>query len=509
MKLKNLLACTLLGTTICIQAKDKRPNVIIIYADDLGYGDIGCYGSDLAKTPNIDKLATQGTRFVNAHSAAATSTPSRFSLLTGEYAFRQEGTDVANGDAAMIIHDDCYTMADMFKSAGYATAAIGKWHLGLGHESGKQDWNKPLEGTPADLGFDYTYIMAATADRVPCVFIENGMVANHDPSHPITVNYYEKPEGATDYKANPELAYKQKSSHGHDMSVINGIGRIGYMKGGGKALWRDEDIADSIVAHATRFITDNRDNPFFIYLATNDIHVPRMPHERFRGQSPMGLRGEAIMQLDWTVGKIMETISKEDLVNETIVIISSDNGPIIDDGYQDHAEEMLGSHRPWGEMRGTKYSIFEAGTRIPLIISWPSVVNKDCTSEALVSQVDLFKSLASIIGCQMPQGAAPDSFDESKALFGNDNKGREWIVEQGYALALRTRQWKYIAPSNYPSRIQWGADVETGCDTAPQLYDIRDEHRNVADEHPEVVKEMDRMLKSIINSCGQQCKGDQ
>ena len=224
----------------------QKPNVIVILADDLGYGDLKCYGAKNVETPHVDKLASEGIRFTNAHTVAATSTPSRYSLLTGEYAWRRPDTDIAAGDVKMIIRPEQYTMADMFKSAGYATAAIGKWHLGLGDKTGGQDWNAPLPAALGDLGFDYHYIMAATADRVPCVFIENGKVANYDPSDPIEVSYTKNFPGEPTGKDNPELLYNLHPSNGHDMSIVNGISRIGFMKGGGKALWKDENIADSI-----------------------------------------------------------------------------------------------------------------------------------------------------------------------------------------------------------------------------------------------------------------------
>lgn len=498
MRTTNLLSAALLAAWGGAAVAGTRPNVVVIYADDLGYGDLSCYGAHRVATPNVDNLARQGTRFVNAHAAAATSTPSRFSLLTGIYAFRQDGTGVANGDAAMIIPPECYTLADMFRDAGYATAAIGKWHLGLGSETGRQDWNKPLDETPADIGFDYSYIMAATADRVPCVFIEDGMVAHHDARHPIEVSYTRPFEGVETYRDDPSLAYKQQSSHGHDMAVVNGIGRIGYMKGGGSALWCDEDIADSIAAHAVRFIEKQKGRPFFLYLATNDIHVPRQPHERFRGKSPMGLRGEAILQFDWTVGRVLEALGLTGQLGNTLVIVSSDNGPVVDDGYRDKAGELLGDHRPWGGMRGGKYSAFEAGTRVPLIVSWPGAVAAGEVSEALVSQVDLFRSLAAIIGGTVPDGAARDSRDHSSALLGIDPEGREWVVEQGYALAVRTGEWKYVAPSDYPAVVPWGADVETGCDTVPQLFRIGNEHDNVAGRCPDVARRLQALLDAVV-----------
>ena len=298
----------------------EQPNVIIILADDLGYGDLECYGAKNVQTPNVNRLAGEGIRFTNAHTIAATSTPSRYSLLTGEYAWRRPDTDVAAGNAGMIIRPEQYTMADMFKNAGYTTCAIGKWHLGLGDKTGQQDWNAPLPAALGDLGFDYHYIMAATADRVPCVFIENGKVANYDPSAPIEVSYKQNFPGEPTGADHSELLYNQKPSHGHDMSIVNGISRIGFMKGGGKALWKDENIADSITTHAIDFIKQHKDEPFFMYFATNDVHVPRFPHDRFRGKNPMGVRGDAIVQFDWSVGQIMETLDKLGLAENTLII---------------------------------------------------------------------------------------------------------------------------------------------------------------------------------------------
>lgn len=478
----------------------KRPNVIIILADDLGYGDLGCYGAKNVETPNVDRLAQQGIRFTDTHAVAATSTPSRYSLLTGEYAWRRPGTDVAAGNAGMIIRPEQYTMADMFRSQGYRTCAIGKWHLGLGDKSGTQDWNAPLPASLADIGFDYHYIMAATADRVPCVFIENGSVANWDASAPIEVSYRRNFPGEPTGKDNPELCYNMKSSHGHDMSIVNGIGRIGYMKGGGKALWKDENIADSITSHAINFIKANKDNPFFMYFATNDVHVPRFPNQRFRGKSGMGLRGDAIVQFDWSVGQIMATLEKLGIADNTLILLTSDNGPVVDDGYQDRAEELLNGHKPAGPWRGNKYSAFEGGTCVPAIVCWPGKVKGGQTSDALVSQIDFFRSFMSLVDARLPQGSAPDSEDHMKALLGEDNVGRDYVLElaSNHVLSARTKKWKYIEPNDGPKMITWGPKVETGNCSTPQLYDISSslwEDENVADKNPQVVFDMQNILR--------------
>ena len=481
----------------------QKPNVIVILADDLGYGDLKCYGAKNIETPHVDKLASEGIRFTNAHTVAATSTPSRYSLLTGEYAWRRPDTDIAAGDVKMIIRPEQYTMADMFKSAGYATAAIGKWHLGLGDKTGGQDWNAPLPAASGDLGFDYHYIMAATADRVPCVFIENGKVANYDPSDPIEVSYTKNFPGEPTGKDNPELLYNLHPSNGHDMSIVNGISRIGFMKGGGKALWKDENIADSITVHAIDFIKQHKDEPFFMYFATNDVHVPRFPHDRFRGKNPMGLRGDAIAQFDWTVGQLMETLDQLGLTENTLIILSSDNGPVVDDGYKDKAEELLNGHTPSGPWRGNKYSAFEGGTAVPVIVRWPQKIKKTGDSDVLMSQIDWLASLGALINARLPKGSAPDSYDRLGNLIGTDKTDRPWIVEQSmnHTLSVRTKDWKYIEPNDDPTTFMKAEKIETGNRNVPQLYEMEkvSEQENVAEKYPEKVFELQTILRQVRN----------
>ena len=481
----------------------QKPNVIVILADDLGYGDLKCYGAKNVETPHVDKLASEGIRFTNAHTVAATSTPSRYSLLTGEYAWRRPDTDIAAGDVKMIIRPEQYTMADMFKSAGYATAAIGKWHLGLGDNTGGQDWNAPLPAALGDLGFDYHYIMAATADRVPCVFIENGKVANYDPSDPIEVSYTKNFPGEPTGKDNPELLYNLHPSNGHDMSIVNGISRIGFMKGGGKALWKDENIADSITVHAINFIKQHKDEPFFMYFATNDVHVPRFPHDRFRGKNPMGLRGDAIAQFDWTVGQLMETLDQLGLTENTLIILSSDNGPVVDDGYKDKAEELLNGHTPSGPWRGNKYSAFEGGTAVPVIVRWPQKIKKAGDSDVLMSQIDWLASLGALINARLPKGSAPDSYDRLGNLIGTDKTDRPWIVEQSmnHTLSVRTKDWKYIEPNDDPTTFMKAEKIETGNLNVPQLYEMEkvSEQENVAEKYPEKVFELQTILRQVRN----------
>jgi len=501
MRKKILLLTTLSATATIPFYAQNRPNVILLVADDVGYGDLSCYGAKRVSTPRVDNIARQGVRFTDCHAAASISTPSRYSLLTGEYCFRRRDSGIAPGDAAMIIRPEQYTIADLFKTAGYNTAAIGKWHLGLGSKAGQQTWNTKLDVGVNDLGFDYSYIMAATADRVPCVFIEDGRIANYDPTAPIEVSYAHNFEGEPTGARNPELLTKLKHSHGHDNSIVNGIGRIGYMRGGGKALWRDEDIADSIMYHAIRYIEQHKDEPFFMYIGTNDVHVPRYPHERFRGKSPMGLRGEAILQFDYSVGLLADALEQLGLSDNTLLIITSDNGPVLDDGYQDQAVALAGDHHPSGILRGGKYGVLEAGTAVPCIVRWPAHVEGGKTNPALMSHIDLLASLGNLIGVEIPSAKAIDSHNHMSTWLGRDSLSREYVLcmAQNRSLTLRKDQWKYIEPSN-GSAIIYGPNMESGFSTKPQLYNLKNdihEDHNLYDSESEKAHELESILTQI------------
>lgn len=486
--IRNIGVLALGSITLSCTGQADKPNVIIIYADDIGYGDLSCYGAGTIHTPHVDAVASAGLRFTNAHATAATSTPSRYSLLTGEYAWRKPNTGIARGDAPMIIKEGTYTIASMFREAGYQTGVVGKWHLGLGKKGG-QDWNGYMNPGPKDIGFDYSFIMAATGDRTPCVYMENHRVVNLDPNDPIAVSYTKPFEGEPLGSTHPELLTVYKPSHGHDQAIVNGISRIGYMKGGKAALWKDEEIADRITEKAVEFIQSNKSNSFFLYLGTNDIHVPRVPHPRFAGKSGMGPRGDAILEFDWTVSEIMKTLKDNKLLNNTIVIISSDNGPVIDDGYQDQAVELLGDHKAGGIYRGGKYSAFEAGTRVPFIVHYPGKVKKG-TSDALVSQVDMFSTFATLLGIQLPENAAADSFDQLDAWMGKDRIGREYAIEQSLTktLSIVSGKWKYIEPGNGQAYNK-NTDTELGNSSQPQLFDLSTdpgETVNLAEQHTEL-----------------------
>lgn len=493
-----LPAVTLSGCGTRPQAEAPRPNVVFIYADDLGIGDLSCYGATKVATPNIDRLAAAGQRFTNAYATSSTSTPSRFGLLTGMYPWRQANTGIAPGNSELIIDTACYTLADALHGAGYATGVVGKWHLGLG-PAGGTDFNAEIRPDARDIGFDYEFVIPATVDRVPCVYVENGRVAGLDPNDPIEVSYRHKVGDWPTGSENPELV-KLRPSQGHNNTIVNGIPRIGWMTGGRSALWNDEAIADTIASKAVRFIAEHRDEPFFLYMGTNDVHVPRVPHPRFAGRSGLGARGDVILQLDWTVGEVLRALDSLGLADNTLFIFTSDNGPVIDDGYADRARELLNGHTPMGIYRGGKYSLYEAGTRIPFIVRWPARIEPG-EQPAHFSQIDVYRSLAALAGAELPAEAAPDSRDRLPELLGERQEDRDCIVQQNLdnTLALVCGRWKYLEPCDGRTLETW-TGTELGHAPEPQLYDLTDdpqERNNVAAEHPDIVAALAARLEAV------------
>ena len=475
---------------------EKPKAIVLFYADDLGYGDTSVYGQRKVPTPNLERLAREGVRFCDAHSATPICTPSRYSLLTGRYAFRRPGTRILDGDAKLILPveggaERDVTLPVLMKRAGYRTAAIGKWHLGLGEGEAPVDWNGEIKPSPREVGFDKSFVMAATADRVPCVFIEDGRVAGLDPADPIEIAYdgveRKWPDEITAH-THPELlkAWGRPSDRQHDKTIIDGISRIGHMRGGKSALWRDQELADRMAAEAEKFIRDSKGRPIFLYFATNDIHVPRDPAPRFRGRSGLGIRGDATVQMDDALGRIRRALA-ENGYEDTLFVFTSDNGPRVSDGYEDGAREAWADDNPAAPFSGGKYTVREGGTRVPMIVAWPGHVKGGTVSHALVSQTDFARSLAKIAGVEVPEGACPDSQELAYVILGAEARGRESLVEQpawgpwGY----RKGSWKLI-----DSR-------------PPQLYFLDDdpaERNNLAAGNPGKLAELREELHRLIDA---------
>lgn len=497
-KIFSIFFAVVISTQVIAQ---QKPNVVFIYSDDLGYGDLSCYGATKIKTPNLDKLAKQGIRFTKAYATSATCTPSRYALMTGQYPWRKSGTGILPGDAALIIPTDKTTLPSLFQQSGYTTGLVGKWHLGLGNAVQK-NWNGSITPGPNEVGFDYSFIFPATADRVPSVFVENHHVVALDTLDPIQVDYKNKVGNDPTGLEHPELLKMQSSpGQGHNNTIVNGIGRIGYMSGGHKARWTDEEMPLTFLLKAKEFITQNKAKPFFLFYSLTEPHVPRMPSTMFKGKSGLGYRGDAILQLDWSVGQIMQQLKLLGIADNTIFIFSSDNGPVLDDGYQDEAVTKLNGHTPWGVLRGGKYSSYEAGTRIPLIISWPHKI-KPAVSDAMVCQIDLLASFAHLFQKKLPYNVGTDSENLLNALLGKSTIGRKVLVEQGLeSIAILNGDWKYIEPNN-GKKMNTLTNTELGNSPLPQLYNLKNdigEKNNLAEKHPEKVKELAALLLSIKN----------
>ena len=472
----------------------KRPNVIVILCDDLGYGDVSAYGSKTISTPNVDSLAHGGVCFNNAYATSATSTPSRYALMTGMYPWKNERAKILNGDAPLLIDPDGYTLPKMMKNAGYVTGAIGKWHLGMGN--GDVNWNETIIPGAKEVGFDYSCVIAATVDRVPTVYIENGNVVGREANDPIYVDYNNKFDDEPNALDNPELVRMQWSC-GHNQAVINGIPRIGYMKGGKNARWIDEDMADYFVGKVKTFLNDNKDKPFFLYYGLHKPHVPRTPHQRFVGATTMGPRGDVIAELDWCVGELMAELRKLDLLDNTIIVFTSDNGPVLDDGYVDYAVERLGNHQVTGGLRGGKYSLYDGGTHIPFFVYWKGHI-EPTTSNALVCQMDLLNSFAALVGQPVRQDL--DSKEMLDVFLGKSENGRdELVLEAAGRLCFRKGNWALIPPYNGPEF----RETELGNLKDFGLFDLsadRGQTTNVADQNPEKLEEMKLSMHEAVQN---------
>ncbi len=475
-------------------------------ADDLGYGDLSCYGATAVKTPDIDRLAAGGMRFTSGYCSASTCTPSRYSLLTGSYAFRHPGTGIAPPNSPLIVPHETFTLPDLMKQAGYQTAVIGKWHLGLGGAGGP-DWNGELTPGPQELGFDYHLLLPTTNDRVPQVYVENRRVLNLDPKDPLWVGAKKPvPDHPTGITHRETL--KMDWSEGHNGTIHNGISRIGFYTGGHSARFRDEDLADKWVEKSVQWIESVRSKPFFLFFASHDLHVPRIPHERFQGVTSLGFRGDSIVQLDWCVGELMKTVERLGLAENTLFVFCSDNGPVMDDGYKDQALEKRGDHRAAGPWRGGKYSIHEGGTRTPFITHWKGRIPSG-VSEETVCTIDLATSFAALAGLTLAPDAFPDSFEVMDALLGKPGaKGRDHLIQQDNGqtgnYGFRAGNWKL---QRHDSRRTRNRTVEQPLADTPappfQLFDLTKdpgETTDVSADHPDVAERLKNQLAQLISA---------
>ena len=490
--------------------RGDRPNVVIIVADDLGYGDLGCYGATPIKTPNVDRLAAAGVRFTAGYAPSSTCTPTRYSLMTGEYAWRQseKRTAILDGDAPLCIEPGRLTLPQSMKNAGYRTGAIGKWHLGLGDGRVAVNFNGEIRPGPLEIGFDYCHIIPATVDRVPSVWIENDRVVDLDRADPIAVSYQKdfgvEPNGVD----RPDLL-KVGADRQHSGTIVNGISRIGYMKGGKSARFKDEELPGTVARKSIEFLEANRARPFFLYVGLFEPHVPRVAVAPFAGSSEIGVRGDVIQQMDWVTGEILGALARLELADNTLVIFTSDNGPVLFDGYTDRSREDTKDHHPAGGLRGWKYLVYEGGCRVPLIARWPARIRPRVTDQ-MFGLVDLYATLAKIGGGIFSPDSAPDSLDLSPVLLGDtDSQLRDQTVLHGIAntLSLRSGDWKYVpATADGPaSGMGSGANPSDARFAEshiaePQLFNLRTdpaETKNVIGDFPEKAAELRRLFTRI------------
>lgn len=491
-------------------APTTKPNIVLIVADDLGYGDLGCYGATAIPTPKIDRLAAQGRRLTHAYGPAATCTPSRYAMMTGEYAWRlpERKTAILDGDAPLNITPGRPTLASVLGGAGYATGLVGKWHLGLGDDAHPVDFNSEIKPGPLEVGFDSAFFIPATVDRVPTVFIDGHRVAGLNPADPIRVSYRTRVNPEPTGSERPDLL-KVGAEPIHSNVIVNGIGRIGSMAGGVKARWIDEDIADTLVHRAARFIDKHKSRPFFLLLGLHDPHAPRAPHPRFVGATKLGPRGDVIAEIDWSVGEVLQALETAGVTDRTLVIVTSDNGPVLYDGYHDRAEELNGAHRPAGGLRGWKYLPYEGGIRVPFIASWPGKIPAG-VDDRMFGLNDLLATCATLAGVRLPAGAGRDSLDQSRLFLGQTAAPiRTEIVGQGISntLTLRSGNWKFIpaSPQQQVSGMGPGADPNDRRWTASivredALYNLAadpSESENLAASHPDRVAALRLRLEAI------------
>ena len=503
-----LLFLLLVTVSLC-HAAETPPNVVLIFADDLGYGDVGCYGATKVQTPNIDTLAAEGRRFTDAHSVSAVCTPSRYALLTGEYPVRGNGGKGVWGPAPitspLLVDTQKTTIADVFKNRGYDTAVLGKWHLGFGKE--KNEWKQPLRPGPQDLGFDYYFGMPVVNSAPPYVFVENDRVVGADPDDPL-VYLGRNAKGATPITPiPPEAAQRSRNAFGGAKEAHK--------------LFNDYQVGTTLAKKSVEWIKERKDKPFFLYLATTNIHHPFTPAKRFQGTSQCGLYGDFIHELDWIVGEILSCLEDNGLSENTLVIFTSDNGGMFNFGGQ---TAFKAGHRQNGDLLGFKFGVWEGGHRVPMIVRWPGKVKAGTTSNQLIGNVDMLATFAAVTEQKLDKTQQADSVNMLPAMMGEPEKPlRDHLVlapHKGTHLSIRKGKWMYIPargsggftgrkPSDHtfagPAAASFvgsvNSDIENGRikkDAPPaQLYDLEadvNQTKNVLNEYPEVVKELRSLL---------------
>lgn len=504
LRIMVFLLLTWAGLPLQAQEKGALPNVIIINADDLGYGDTGTYGATMVRTPNIDKLALKGKKFTDFHSVSAVCSPSRFALLTGEHPDRHDFSQPIFLRTPLVVDTAQTTIADVLKEAGYATGIVGKWHLGFQDEK-PIDWNAALKPGPLELGFDYYFGVPILNSHAPFVYVENHNVVGYTPDDP----FVSDTESETRW-------FPEK----FDLKVIGGARAAHF-------LYDDRTVGTTLKDKAVEFIKDKKDEPFFLYFATTNIHHPFTPAPRFIGTSEAGRYGDFIHELDWIVGEIVKTLEEEGLTENTLLIFTSDNGGMLNQGGQD---AYAAGHHQNGELLGFKFDSWEGGHRVPFIVKWPGKVPANTLSDALLSNLDLLATMAALTKRTLGKGEGIDSYNMLPALVGDPQEPiREELLISSSQLTnvgYRKGDWMYINTQGgggfadkevgahslggagaFPFTGQKNSDIANGeyKASAPpaQLYNLKQDPRqaeNVYNEYPEVVVDMESSMEAIRTS---------
>jgi len=488
-----------------IQSKSlaqESPNVVLINVDDLGYGDVGAYGATMVKTPNMDRLAEEGIRFTDFHSASAVCSPSRYALITGTYPARVGLYGAMFLREPLVVDTTQITIAKVMQQAGYATAAIGKWHLGFGEER-PVDWNKPLNPGPLELGFDYYFGVPVLNSHPPFVYVENHTVVGFNPEDPFVYGEQSETRWFPEKFGLNEIGGAREAHFNFD----------------------DRKVGTILINKAIDYIREPREKPFFLYLATTNIHHPFTPAPRFIGTSEAGRYGDFIHELDWMVGELLRTLDDEHLADNTLVILTSDNGGMLNQGGQ---AAYAAGHRMNGKLLGFKFDAWEGGHRVPFIARWPGKVPAGEVSDALACNVDLLATMASLVGQDELAKQAQDSYNILPAIVGQtDEPIRNHLIIAANSkkhLSVRKGKWMYIpaqagggfeakqvgdhafgGPAAFPFTGQVNSDIQNGeirNDAPPaQLYNLSSDlfqAENLYDEHPQIVSELEELLLKVF-----------
>lgn len=475
-----------------------KPNIVFILADDLGYGDLSSYGAIKVRTPNIDRLATEGQKFTDAHSPHSVCTPSRYSLITGRYSWRTwaKTANVWSTDP-MLIDDGQYTLPKLLSYAGYRTALVGKWHLGYGR-SGASGWdgvkgvdyNGKIAPGPLEAGFDY-YFGIPHVGQEPHIFIENHHVVGLRPDSPL------------------ELVLDDRWLHQASYLDRHMYPPRHHFEGGDGAKYKQQDVAfkltDKAVGWLTQRTKEDGNDPFFLYFAHRNVHGPYAPHERFVGKSEIGVYGDFLLELDWSVGRILDTLDELGLTDDTLVFFSSDNGGV-QMGHKPVDFVNHNGHMTNGPLRGQKTESLEGGHRIPLLARWPGHIEAGSTSDTLVALTDIMATLAELTGHELGDDEGPDSCSFLGALLNQESTqpARRILVHENYrgGYGIRVDNWKLLMIQG-GGGIGWSPFDNDHSKPNGQLYNLKEdlkELNNLYAKNPERVIEMAYLLREIRNT---------